>query len=50
MRDETTEPASRETKFSHLNGDREIFIFSYSADHEQDCQLYPVDPHSYHVR
>ena len=27
---------SRETKFSGANGDKEIFIFLASADHEQD--------------
>ena len=26
-------------------GDREIFIFPASADHEQDWQPYPVDPY-----
>ena len=34
---------SRETKVSgETNGDREIIIFSCSADHEQDWQPYPV--------
>ena len=37
---------SRETKFSGANGDREIFYFPCSADHEQDWQPYPVDPYS----
>ena len=44
-RDGTAEPASRETKFSGANGDREIY-FSCSTDHEQDWQLYLVDPYS----
>ena len=43
-RDGTAEPASRETKFSGANRDREIH-FSCSTDHEQDWQLYLVDPH-----
>ena len=37
---------SRETKFSGTSGDRGIFIFPCSADHEQDGQPYPVDPYS----
>ena len=37
---------SRETKFSGANGDKGIFIFRCSADHEQDWQPYPVDPYS----
>ena len=37
---------SRETKFSGTHGDRGIFIFPCSADHEQDWQPYPVDPYS----
>ena len=28
------------------NGDRGIFIFPCSADHEQDWQPYPDDPYS----
>ena len=36
---------SRETKFSGTHGDRGIF-FPCSAEHEQDWQLYPVDPYS----
>ena len=36
----------RETNFSVANGDREIFIFSCSAGHDQDWQPYPVDPYS----
>ena len=36
---------SRETKFSGTHGDRGIFC-PCSADHEQDCQPYPVDPYS----
>ena len=31
---------------SYYNGDREMFIFPCSADHEQDWQPYPVDPYS----
>ena len=30
--------ASRETKFSGASGDRKIYIFPCSADHEQDWQ------------
>ena len=37
---------SCETKFSGANGDGGILIFPCSADHEQDWQPYPVDPHS----
>ena len=37
---------SRETKFSGTHGDRGIFLFRCSADHEQDWQPYPVDPYS----
>ena len=37
---------SRETKISGAYGDRRIFIFPCSADHEQDWQPYPVDPYS----
>ena len=37
---------SHETKSSGASGDREILIFSCSADHEQDWQPYPVDPYS----
>ena len=35
---------SRDTKFSGMYGDRGIFVFSCSADHEQGWQPYPVDP------
>ena len=45
MRDEMA--ASRETKFSGANGDRQGNIcFLRSADHEQDWQPHPVDPYS----
>ena len=37
---------SRGTKFSGAYGDRGIFIFPSSADHEQDWQPYPVAPYS----
>ena len=37
MRDARPNP-SRKAKFSGANGDREILIFLYSADHEQDYQ------------
>ena len=36
---------SREAKLSGANGDKEIFIFPWSADHEQDWQPYPADPY-----
>ena len=42
----TAKPVSRETEFSGANGDREIFSFLCSADHDQDWQPYPVDPYS----
>ena len=42
--DGTAEPVSRDQIRRH-GGDREIFIFSCSADHEQDWQPYPVDPY-----
>ena len=38
--------AGPEIKFSGANGDRAIFIFPCSADHEEDWQPYPVDPYS----
>ena len=41
--DRTAEPVSRD-QFSGANGDSEKIIFPCSADHEQDSQLYPVDP------
>lgn len=34
---------SREAKFSGAYGDRGIFIFPCSTDHEQDGQPYPFD-------
>ena len=34
------------TKFSDANGGREISISPCSADHEQDCQPFPVDPYA----
>ena len=37
---------SREAKFSGANGDRGKSNFPCSANHEQDWQLYPVDPYS----
>ena len=37
---------SRGTKLSGSNEDRETYIFSCSADHEQNWQSYPVDPYS----
>ena len=42
-------PSREETKSSGANnGDREVFIFLVQlADHEQDCQPYPVDPYPY---
>ena len=37
---------SRETRFSGGNGDSKKYIFSRSADHEQDWKPYPADPYS----
>ena len=46
-RDGTAEPnPSCETQFLGAYGDRGIFIFPCSADHEQDWQPCPVDPYS----
>ena len=44
-RDETSEPASRDQIIRHGRRQGNIY-FSCSADHKQDCQLYPVDPYS----
>ena len=45
-RDGTRLNPARETKFSGTYGDRGIFLFPWSADHEQDWQPCPVDPYS----
>ena len=37
---------SREAKLLGAYGDKEKWIFHFSADHEQDWQPYPVDPYS----
>ena len=42
-RDGTAEPISRNQTLRHVRGQRNI-RFPGSADHEQDCQIYPVDP------
>ena len=44
-RDGTAEPGSRDQIFRHARGQGNIH-FPCSADHEQDWQLYPVDPYS----
>ena len=44
-RDRTAEPVSRDQILRHARGQGNIH-FPCSADHEQDCQPYPVDPHS----
>ena len=44
-RDRTVEPVSRDQILRHARGQGNI-IFPCSADHEQDWQLYPVDPYS----
>ena len=44
-RDGTAEPVSRDQILRHARGQGNIH-FSYSADHEQDWQPYPVDPYS----
>ena len=44
-RDGTTEPVSRDQIFRYVRGRGNIH-FPCSADHEQDWQPYPVDPHS----
>ena len=42
-RDGTAEPVSRDQILRHARGQGNIH-FPCSADHEQDWQLYPVDP------
>ena len=44
-RDGTAEPVSRDQILRHERGQVNI-LFSYSADHVQDWQPYPVDPYS----
>ena len=44
-RDGTAEPVSRDRILRHVRGQGNIH-FPCSADHEQDWQLYPVDPYS----
>ena len=44
-RDGTAEPVSRDQILRHARGQGNIH-FPCSADHEQDCQPYPVDPYS----
>ena len=43
-RDGTAEPVSRDQILRHARGQGDIY-FPCSADHEQDWQLYPVDPY-----
>ena len=44
-RDETAEPVSRDQILRHERGQGND-VFPCSADHVQDWQPYPVDPHS----
>ena len=44
-RDETAEPVSRDQNLRRARG-QEKHHFSWLADHEQDWQLYLVDPYS----
>ena len=44
-RNGTAEPVSRDQILRHVRGQGNIH-FPCSADHEQDWQPYPVDPHS----
>ena len=44
MRDGTAEPVSRDQILRRKRGQGNTY-FSYSADHEQDWQPYPVDPY-----
>ena len=44
-RDGTAEPISGDQILRHARGQGDI-NFPCSADHEQDWQLYPVDPYS----
>ena len=44
-RDGTAEPVSRDQILRHARVQRNIY-FPCSADHEQDWQPYPIDPHS----
>ena len=41
----TAEPVSRDQILRHARGQGYVY-FPCSADHEQDWQLYPVDPYS----
>ena len=43
--DRTAEPVSRDQVLRHARGQGNN-NFPCSADHEQDCQPYPVDPYS----
>ena len=45
-RDGTAEPVSRDQFLRHARGQQGNVHFPCSADHEQDWQPYPVDPHS----
>ena len=44
-RDGTAEPISRDQILRHVRGQADNH-FPWSADHEQDWQLFPVDPYS----
>ena len=45
-RDGTVEPVSRDQTLRRVRGQGNNIHFPCSADHEQDCQPYPVDPYS----
>ena len=47
-RDGTAEPVSRDQILRDAGGQVNVH-FPCSADHEQDCQLYPVDPYTPYV-
>ena len=47
-REGTAEPLSRDQILMHERGQGNIH-FLCSADREQDCQPYPVDPYSYYM-
>ena len=47
-RDGTAEPVSRDQILTRERGQGNI-DFPCSADHEQDWQLYPVDPYPFYM-
>ena len=46
MRDGTVKPVSRDQILRRDDSGQGNIHFPCSADHEQDCQPYPVDPYS----